>query len=237
MSILVLTILVITTKNQNPVKIIPEDQSQQSLVQIVKNYNQKCLEIKGIKYARIKFLFTNNAVFFYTKPNTIFFESKGLLRKEMVVATNDNVFWFWMRSFDANSAYYCPVNALENTRVIPLLRPSFIIGMLGVEEIKPTAYAFENGLLIVKADSRNIYFDQEKIVKQEYFDSQGLYASIEVIKFHKIGDLFLPKEVRAKLHRDDQQITISLEEPEINGEWEFNTEVPPGLKKINLENY
>lgn len=76
---------------------------------------------------------------FYDKGGDLLFSTWFLGFKEAAVACKGDTYWFWIRSFDKKSFYFCDRGKLDSTDLRPLMKPEVIslIGWIG--EISPSS--------------------------------------------------------------------------------------------------
>lgn len=181
----------------------------------------------------------SRSVVFYEKPNKMTFISGSALRDEVLIACDGSEYWFWMRSFDKGSLYFCSLDGLDKTPVIPLMRPEVVRCMVWIDEIEgdiePTARGF-------RAESKRgrfkklVEFDSEKVLGQEIFFDGEPVVSLRALEFGRFSGLTLPTKVEAEWHEEKTSGVFTLEG------WAVNIRTPEiskpkGLHRIDLEKF
>lgn len=181
----------------------------------------------------------HKSLIFYEKPDKIMFISGSALRDEALIGCDGIKYWFWMRSFENGSLFFCDLDKLDDTRVIPLMRPEAVKCMAWIDEVEgrvsPTARGFraesESGRF-----RRVVEFDSEKILGQELIVDDVPVVSIRALEFREFSGIMLPTRAEATWHEEGMSGTFTMDG------WMVNIPTPEikepkGFHRRNLEKF
>lgn len=240
LSLLTATFFAYFNKNL-PATINGKISSPAELLDSIKRLNEANSRIVDIRYPKITQGQANSSLF-CRKPHGLHFVSHLFGRKELEIAEDDGTFWFWYRSFDPISVYYCDAAKLQDTRVRIEMRPCLMRGLFGMEAIpddKITMTLTDEGLMasFVQNDLvREIGIHGGKIKTQRCYHNGELVVSMEVLEFQDASGS-IPKKIRLNLHEEGKSFQIDMGKAVINSGEDKNMSMPPHLTKISLQDY
>jgi hypothetical protein len=177
----------------------------------------------------------------YKKKTAIRLDSSLGGRTEMKAAADRNTFWFWCRSFDRSSVYYCDRSRINETRLKPAFHPCLAAAMFCVDEIeKSTVIDTPDGRRIATEEdgfNREIELHNGLIVRQQFRVGNKLVATMKVEEFQKHREFTLPSKIRITWHDEGISATISMGDIIINSGVVPDTSIPTELSRVNLENF
>ena len=164
---------------------------------------------------------------FYEKPNKVYFVTKFLKKEQAIASSDGKTYWFWIKSFDPKSVYYCDLDKIELTRVKSPLKPDLIKSLIFIDEIPKTAkvnndeISFKDGFYL-----RIIKIGKENIKEQHWFENN-----------EKLLSAYYQDEcIKINWYEENKQISVFVKNLKINPKHEPDQQMPD-LKKINLEDY
>ena len=156
----------------------------------------------------------SRSLIFYEKPNKIMFISGSPLRDEALIGCDGTKYWFWMRSFDNGNLYFCDLADLDDTRLIPLMRPESVVCMVWIDEVEGKAVATERGFRAESARGRFrkvVEFDEEKILGQELIVDGVPVFSVRGLEFGEFSGIILPIRAEATWHEEGMSGTFTID--------------------------
>lgn len=201
--------------------------------------------ISGLKGLRINEIGQGpvSASVVYAREKGIRLTQKTMGREELIIAADQSEFWFWMRSFDPDSAYYCSRQSVQNTRLRPELYPCVFIGILCADPIpleKSTMINRPSGPVIMTTEDgliREIEIREGKIVSQKFYSGTYPLVSVNFTEFQESSGFILPKRAVVFWHDQSRQVTINFGKAEINAAYDVDIAIPRDLSKVNLEGF
>ncbi|NBT57375.1 hypothetical protein EBT16_01180 [bacterium] len=175
----------------------------------------------------------------YLKPNKIVATTVSPFgRKQAEVATDGKEYWFWMRDFDKDSVYHCPLSKVSTTRVVLPMRPNLVVSFLGVDEIRWDSMSVEEGVARLSSSeedlSKLVTFEGGKITGVSYHRGETPEMTA-TFKSHQIIDGFeVPKVVNVSWHEQNSSFDLEIKDVLINIKNPPEIKMPEGMKKISL---
>ena len=179
----------------------------------------------------------NKSLIFYEKPNKMMFVSGSALRDEAIIGCDGSKYWFWMRSFDSGSLYFCDLDRLDRTPLIPLMRPEVVSRMAWIDEIEGEVTPAKDGFRAESTRGRFkklVGFDSEKVFLQEVFVDDALVVSLRALEFGNFSGLMLPTKVEANWKEEGLSGVFVIDRWIVNARAPEISE-PKGLRRRNLE--
>lgn len=206
--------------------------------EIIESINNNNLKVKSIFYPKINCNGVKSSLF-YEKPSRIQITSTLFGNSESELFSDEKLFWFWIRSFDANSVYFCERSNVHLTRVINPLRPEILSKVLGLDEIPSDAVVKQIGgyfevLLLQDGYFRKIIIE-DRITKQIFYKNEQAILSVDFVSVQEVDSIWVPKEIKLFWHSENMHLKMSMGTPQIN--IDVAPTKMPNLKKINLEDY
>jgi hypothetical protein len=221
---------------------IEGDVNRSEMAEIVEEINRRNSSVSSVFYGNIR-SGRSSSTMFYGKPYNFITITSFLGRKESEVASDKNLFWFWVRSFDAKSAYFCRREDVGVTRMKSAMRPDLLKGLVGIDEIdhEHSTMSMKGGLLEVRLEefgyAKRIVLDSEKILEQHVSNGDIPVLSVEVVEFHSVMGTFLPKKARVSWHEEGFETMLEMEGLEVNIKKEPQVGIPSGLGLVDLNGY
>lgn len=176
-----------------------------------------------------------NSYFFYSKPNKVILNTYLFKREESKIASNGEVYWFWIKKFDPKSVYYCRPDKIDETRVIDPLKPHLIKSLICIDEIPlDSNVKFDNKIEVSFKDGQHdrlIIIDDGKIQEQHWNQNNAPILSIYVLEHAEV-----PTSIKVVWHKENYSAKIRINNIKINVKEEESFDAP-NFKKINLEEY
>lgn len=207
--------------------------------EIVKSINEKNSKIKSTYCPEIKIGFLNKSSLFCEKNGDLLFVTYIYGTKEAMIGCEKNNYWFWIRSFDKKSIYFCKKSNLNKTNLNPIMNPEIISSMGWMREINPNSkieYS-EKGLLCeFKKDLIKIIieFDSEKIISQKIFIDERLILTMEGKEYNYFSNHLMPTKIKAFWHEENIKETLYIDQWILNKK--INTSEPKNFNRINFGN-
>jgi hypothetical protein len=142
------------------------------------------------------------------------------------VAFDGSEYWFWIRSYDPNRHYACPMESVEATGLIPPLRPSFMRWILD-EGLADGKFLFKDGDYDVELDVR-----EGSVVEQTYRRGGRIEARVSVKATQKSGGRTFP--ALAVLHFEGKAIEIEMGSPNTGNPRPPNLNPPSRSKRSEI---
>ena len=179
----------------------------------------------------------SRSLIFYEKPNKIMFISGSPLRDEALIGCDGVKYWFWIRSFDNGNLYFCDLAELDETRLIPLMRPEAVVCMAWIDEVEGVAVPTERGFRAESAKGRFrrvVEFDSEKILGQELIVDGAPVGSVRGLEFGEFSGIMLPTRAEATWHEEGMSGTFTMDGWTVNIPTP-NIEEPKGFHRKSLK--
>ena len=221
---------------------IEEGATRAEMTRTVEGINRRNSAVKNVFYGSIR-SGRSSSTMFYSKPFDFMMSTSFLGRRESEVGSDKEIFWFWIRSFDPKSAYFCLRADVGKTRMRGAIRPDLLKSLLGIDEIDPSRAKMERcgpllELTFEEFDhTRRLVLDSEKILEQHVSRGGVAVLSARVVDFHSANGTFLPKKIRVEWHEEGFAATLEMEGLETNLEKEPKVGIPPGLGLVDLRGY
>lgn len=203
--------------------------------------NQKNKLARRVFCPSIRMGFTSNSSLFYEKKGNMLLITFVIGMKEAMVGCENDEYWFWIRSFDKDSVYFCEKDKLDQTRLRPLMMPE-TISMIGwIDEIDPKSkiVRLENSFVSETQKSNIKYlteFDQEKILSQKIVLEDQEILTMKGENYQYFSGHLMPTRILVFWHEEGLSSRFFINEWIINSD-DKDTSMPENLKKINLEDY
>lgn len=184
---------------------------------------------------------TVSAIYSRKKGIILTYSTSG--REEMTVVADGSVFWFWCRSFDPSSVYFCRRDDIGNTRVRPELYPCVALGLLCARPIPredvtmmtgssgPRLATQEEGLV------REIVLKEGRITSQVFYSGDKPLVSMEFKEFQEEEGFTLPKKVFVTWHEQGMRAELSFGKAEVNKSDTMDSSMPRGFTRVNLDGF
>jgi hypothetical protein len=142
------------------------------------------------------------------------------------VAFDASEYWFWIRSYDPDGHYACPTESVENTDLIPPLRPSFMRWILD-EGLADGKFLFKDGEYDVELEIRD-----GSVAEQTYRRGGRIEARVSVKATQKSGERTFP--ALAVLHFEGRAIEIEMGLPNTGNPRPPNLNPPSRSKRSEI---
>jgi len=176
---------------------------------------------------------------FYERDGETLFSTWFLGMREAVVGFDNEEYWFWIRSFDRKSLYFCDRSRMESTRIRTIMMPEVMAIMAWVPEAD-----FENGAVPYHGGFKterkmgkvllSVEFDHEKVLSQQISEEGRMIATLEGSDFKSFSGIMLPRKIKATWHEEDLSSEFLVEEWIINKK-NPGASLPEGLERVSLE--
>lgn len=239
-ALFILTALIISlgliVENVAPVRVSPPSGPEV----VLEALNRRNSAAHSVYCPRIRAGFTSNSLLFYDKNDNILFSTWFLDIREALVGCDGSEYWFWIRSFDRKSLYFCDRSKLDSTILKPIMRPE-VIGMIAwITEVSPEQIARSEKGFIARAKGTSmeilVEFDHEKILSQAAFLGDRRIVTLEGEDFAEFSGVLMPRKIRATWHEENLSGDFFVPKWVINAK-NPGMHPPEGLKRINLEDY
>lgn len=152
--------------------------------------------------------------------------------KEMEISADKKIFWFWSKSFDAKSIYYCNESKISQTRVRPFLYPCVLRSLICIEQ-KPKA-----GIASLGDDlKRETFIADDMVSKHIFYKGESAILTVIFLGFQKHGDLIFPKKARIIIHEEEISLDLEIGKVLLNTGEDIETKMPENFSRVNLESY
>lgn len=211
--------------------------------------SQSCLDSLNKRNALAKSVYCpsirtgigSNSSLFYRKEDKIVLSSWFLGLHEAFAGREGQEYSFWVRSFDAKSIYFCDTDNLEKTTLRPIMRPEVMVMISWIAEIdQPQGIerSTKGFVTHVKRGPMDILveFDEKKVLTQSAFLNGLRIVTLEGRDFAEFSGLLMPRKIRVTWHEEMISGEFLVEKWIINAN-DPGLLPPPGLKRINLEDY
>lgn len=146
--------------------------------------------------------------------------------RQVQVAYDNSIYWFWVRSYDQRCYYICPASEVQNTSLIPPLRPSFSRWMLNREK--------ESSSFIDGEYEVDIVLEGGSVASQRYSRNGVIEVEVKVIAFQESNGMEFPALATLYIASNKALLTIDLGRVEVNPSEGPETSEPEGLKRRDL---
>ena len=232
--LLFFAILAVCNKEKQKIVIPPS-----KIEELIRSINENNAKVRSISYPEISCSRVNSTLF-YEKPSRIQITSNFLGSKESEIFSDENTFWFWLKSFDPKSVYFCEREKIHLTRVINPLRPELLVRLVCLDEIPSDAKLVPlEGYceLVVQEETylRKLVL-KDRVTRQTFYKDGEEVFLVDFVSVQNVDGIIVPKQIKLSWKKENISMTMDMGTPLIN------TNVPPikmpyGLKKINLEGY
>lgn len=175
----------------------------------------------------------------YIKPSKFIAKTSSLGRKQAEVATDGDDYWFWIREFDRDSVYHCPLPKISSTRVTFPMRPKLMTSVLCVDQLSYDSISIDAGGAIHLKSKEDELFKHVTVMNgkiSEIAYSMGNIPILDIsIKSHqKINGIELPKNVHIFWHEQNAHTNAEIKNVVINIKDKLEIKMPEGMKRISL---
>jgi hypothetical protein len=228
-----LVLFLILPKTEEPARI----PSEEEVVGHIRDFNASVSSIKSIS-CNVSSIGAKTEVV-YIKPSKVLAVTSSFFgRKQAEIGTDGRDYWFWMRDFDKESIYHCPLPKISSTRVVLPMRPDLITSALGVDEIIWESISVQEGVACLTRSEGDlvkcVLFKDDKM-KGVTYHRDGLPMMTATFKSHqKIDGFEIPKEVNVFWHEENASLDFEMKNVVINTDEPPEIKMPEGMKKISL---
>lgn len=228
---LVVIVMAIFSLKKSPV---PTATPSPSPDEALESLNSRNRTARNAVCPSIRTSFFSKSSVIYQKPDRVLFSTKLAERQEAILGNDGDNYWFWIRSFDPDSTYFCPSAKLDEYPLNPVMRPEVVACMAWIDELKPDSppKRKNDGYVATQTKgriSKRVEFDSEKMTSQHIFIDGFRVVSMDALEFVEVNGLKMPSKVRAKWHEQRDMSGIFVMEG-----WQINVELPP--ISLNVEN-
>lgn len=175
----------------------------------------------------------------YAKPSMFIATTSYFGRKQAEVASDGVLYWFWIREFDRNSVYHCPLSRISSTRVTFPMRPKLIVSVLCVDElIYDSMSVDEEGTIRLWSKeedlSKCVSIREGNISEIDYYFEKSPILNVKIMSHQRIDGVDLPKNVRIFWHDQKASTSAELKDIVLNGANPHSIKMPENLNKISL---
>ena len=199
--------------------------------------NSKNSSAKSVFCPSIRTGILSKSTMFYEKPQKILFTTEFMGAKEAIVAQDGSNYWFWIRSFDKQSIYFCRPEKIDSAGLRAIMRPEVICSLSWIEEIRPDSIKEADGRITATCKkgetSKIIEFDSEKIIKQTILFKGSPVATLAGSSFKDFSGFTFPTRIVATWHEEGMSGNFSVDEWIVNEKCPEISE-PQGLKRKEL---
>jgi hypothetical protein len=205
----------------------------------VNNLNGMNSKVRNIFCPTIRMNLMSESSLFCNKQGDFLLQTWFLGRKEASIACKKDKYWFWIRSFNKDSLYFCDSRNIQETRLRPMMRPEIIRLLCWISEIDPSCKIEKSGHAFV-AESKSgqmtilTEFDGEKILSQSVAFKGEKIVTMKGGDYIKSSGPNLPKKIRIDWHEEKRSEEFFIKSWTVNCEDQEISE-PEGLLRINLE--
>ena len=228
-----LALFIILSKMEGPARV----PSEEEVFEHIRKFNASISAIKSIS-CNVSAIGTKTEVV-YIKPFKVLAVTSSFFgRKQAEVGTDGRDYWFWMRDFDKEAIYYCPLSKLSSTRVVLPMRPNLITSALGVDEIMWESISIQEGVACLTRSEDDlvkcVFFRDDKMTGVTYH-RDGRPMMTATFKSHqRIYGFEIPKEVNVFLHDENASLDFEIKNVVINLEKPPEIKMPNGTNKVSL---
>lgn len=151
----------------------------------------------------------------------------SFVTKEMEIAADDDIFWFWSRSFDENSVYYCATDKIAETRVRPFLYPFVLRSLILAEDGNQESDGIK----------RVTDVTEQRLRRHVFYKKEQPILTVLFLSFQKCENFVLPKKVRVTIHEEEMSFDLDIGKARLNTGETVDTKFPEGLSRVNLDSY
>lgn len=200
--------------------------------------NSRNLGVNNVFLPSIRTGLISRSSLFYDRRGDLMFTTWLAGSKEGEVGCSGDDYWFWIRSFDKESVYWCGRDRLEHTPLRPLMMPEVIRAMAWVTDVD-ASLAERSGDIFVSERKKGpfrtvVEFDHEKILSQSVFHGDARIVTMDGHDYSSLSGIQLPKRVRVIWHEENMTEDFYIKAHIVNGE-DQEISPPEGMKRINLE--
>jgi hypothetical protein len=205
---------------------------------VAESLNSRNLGVKNVFLPSMRMGLISRSSLFYDRRGDLIFTTWLAGSKEGEVGCSGDDYWFWVKSFDKDSIYWCRRDRLEHTPLRPLMMPEVIRAIAWVTDVD-ASLAEESGDIFVSESKDGpfrtvVEFDHEKILSQSIFHRDTKIVTMEGHDYSNLSGIKLPKRVRAIWHEEGMTDDFYIKAHIVNGE-DQEISPPEGMKRINLE--
>lgn len=228
-----LALFLILPKTEEPARV----PSELEMLGQIRDFNASVSAIKSIS-CNVSAIGTKTEVV-YIKPSKVLAVTSSFFgRKQAEVGTDGRDYWFWMRDFDKESIYHCPLSKISSTRVVLPMRPDLITSALGVDEIIWESISIQEGVACLTCSEGDlvkcVLFKDDKM-KGVTYHRDGLPMMTATFKSHQnIDGLEIPKDINVFWHEENASLDLEIREVSLNIKDPPEIKMPEGMKKISL---
>ena len=144
-------------------------------------------------------------------------------REQAKVFYGPDTYWFWLRGYDPRRYYFCRPEEAEESRLIPVFRPSFSRWMLNRE--RDGTIKEKDGPYSVEIESKG-----GSVVSQRYF-LDGLEHTSVLVKAHQsVGGRSMPKIAVIRFHDETVDLSVDMGFVQIGGAFAPDRNPPQGMR-------
>lgn len=144
------------------------------------------------------------------------------------MAFDNDKYWFWIRNYDREKYYLCPVQSAGDTSVVPPLRPSFFNWIINDFEV------YDGTLKVMDGDYEVEMELCEGIIReQKYIIGGKIDTRVKVDAFQKSSGRIFPALVTVETM--GQSFVVNMGRAETNSPKPPDTSPPPRLKPEEIK--
>lgn len=214
---------------------------ESSLPNAVSSINQRNSSAKSVHCPSIKMGLVSSSSLYYEKGGDMIFSTHVFGVKEAMVGCRSEEYWFWIRSFDKESVYFCPIENLDATTLRPLMMPEAIsmIGWIGEIEASSSFTRSSRGFISSKDDGRITFkteFTADRILSQTILVDGSEILTMEGGNYRSFSGHMMPTKINVTWNEEGLFGTFQVREWVINPERQ-DASAPEGMRRISLEDY
>lgn len=178
----------------------------------------------------------------YIKPSKFMAITNSMFgKKQAEVATDGIEYWFWMRDFDKDSLYHCPLHKVSSTRVIFPMRPAILVSVLGVNEIKWESISMYEGevrLTCLEEDLlKCVLFKDGKMTSIIYYKDTNPVMTATFKSYQIIDGFNIPKNFSIFWHEQKMSLDLEMKDVVVNIKKPQEIRMPEGMRKVSLVDF
>jgi hypothetical protein len=232
------------TNNQKPITCLKHNNNkviEELNIQNSKIESFSCnLSIKAKKLINIK------GVLVYEKPTNLNTQMYSLLGQEMVIGSNNELFWFWSKRYNPNILYYTEHCNKMYSRLKTPFDPIWLISSLGLNEVSQGEIVISNDKMYVKNQTSSMSKNKVVIVTEVdpikpaitanlIFEDNKLVASAEILEHSFLNTFYVPKKIRFSWYEENVSTEWLLENIQVNKKCSSDQfKIPDKWQKINM---
>lgn len=181
----------------------------------------------------------------YQKPHFLKLELHSMLGKELIIGSNNDIFWFWSKRYHSDNLYYSDYKNMMHSRLRTPFNPIWLRESLGFEEITYDSTTNKNNRLFVK--NKCLSTENKEVIKITEIDCNRLttiaqyildmdnntLATSEILDSVYENDFWIPKKIRFSWQEEDAVTDWKLYNIEINKHYS-NFCLPTGYKYVDM---